>query len=129
MEKVFCPNCGHQTLRKVPYMLDERTGQPVLLANRVSRPVSARGTKFSLPLPKGGRQEQKLILREDELLEQTRRRKKKNKDGDDIFDEDQSYLQPRPQSQAKYVVGKLRKNPNESRHRTGKRKKNSGALN
>lgn len=127
MDKVFCPNCGHQTLRKVPYVLDEATGQPILLANRVSRPVSVRGTKFSLPLPKGGRHEQKIILREDELLEQTRRRKKKD-GGQDIFDDDKAFLQPRQHNQAKFVVGKTRRNPNESRHRTGKRKKNSGSL-
>jgi len=127
MERVFCPNCGHLTLRKVPYVLDERTGQPILLANRVSHPVSIRGTKFSLPLPKGGRQEQKLILREDELLQYgTRRRKKKN--SEDAFDEDHAFLQPRHLSQAKYVIGKPR-NSNENRRRTGKRKKKSGGLN
>lgn len=128
MDKIFCSNCGNQTLRKVPYILDERTGQPILLANRISRPVSVRGTKFSLPLPKGGRHEQKIILREDELLEQTRRRRKKDSI-DDLLDDDKAFLVPRQQNQAKFVVGKTRKNPNETRHRTGKRKKNSGGLN
>ncbi len=48
MERIFCESCGHNTLRKVPYVLNE-AGQPVLLGNPNKLP-SLRGTKVQVSL-------------------------------------------------------------------------------
>ncbi len=84
--------------------------------------------QFTIQPPKGGRQEQKVVMREDELLQLKRNKKKKKQD---LFDEDfSSFLAPRKLQDHNVVVGgRERRNMNESRHRTGKRKKKQGTLN
>ncbi|XP_076931599.1 RNA-binding NOB1-like protein [Bidens hawaiensis] len=84
--KIFCPSCGNGgTLRKVAVTVGENGA---IIAARRPR-VSLRGTKFSLPLPQGGRDAitKNPILREDQLPQKFLhpRTKKKNKEVDDIF--------------------------------------------
>jgi RNA-binding protein NOB1 len=86
--KIFCPNCGNGgTLRKVAVTVGENG---IVLAARRPR-VSLRGTKFSLPLPQGGRDAitKNPILREDQLPQKYLRpknKKKNKKEGDeDVF--------------------------------------------
>lgn len=91
--RVFCPNCGNGgTLRKVAVTVGENG---ILLAARRSR-VSVRGTKFSLPLPQGGRDAitKNPILREDQLPQKFLypKTKKKNKQGDAIFASDDIFI-------------------------------------
>ncbi|WJX47978.1 hypothetical protein P8452_34605 [Trifolium repens] len=84
--RIFCPKCGNGgTLRKVAVTVNENG---VMLAARRPR-VTLRGTKFSLPLPQGGRDAmtKNIILREDQLPQRVlhpKTRKKANKD-DDCF--------------------------------------------
>ncbi|KAF5182365.1 Rna-binding protein nob1 [Thalictrum thalictroides] len=85
--RIFCPKCGNGgTLRKVAVTVGENG---IVLAGRRPR-VTLRGTKFSLPLPLGGREAitKNLILREDQLPHKVlypKTKKKVNKEGDDIF--------------------------------------------
>ncbi|KAK9111171.1 hypothetical protein Scep_018690 [Stephania cephalantha] len=88
--RIFCPKCGNGgTLRKVAVTVGENG---IVLAARRPR-VTLRGTKFSLPLPQGGRDAiaKNLILREDQLPQKLlypKTKKKVNKEGDDIFSSD-----------------------------------------
>uniref|UniRef100_A0A2C9WI77 Ribonuclease PIN domain-containing protein n=1 Tax=Manihot esculenta TaxID=3983 RepID=A0A2C9WI77_MANES len=64
----------------------------IILADRRPR-ITLRGTKFSLPLPQGGRDAiaKNLILREDQLPQKflyPKTKKKTNKEGDDFFGSD-----------------------------------------
>ncbi|XP_071730725.1 RNA-binding NOB1-like protein [Rutidosis leptorrhynchoides] len=84
--KIFCPSCGNGgTLRKVAVTVGENGAT---IAARRPR-ISVRGTKFSLPLPQGGRDAitKNPILREDQLPQKFLhpKTKKKNKEVDDIF--------------------------------------------
>ncbi|KAJ4968825.1 hypothetical protein NE237_015526 [Protea cynaroides] len=85
--RIFCPKCGNGgTLRRVAVTVNENG---VVLAARRPR-IILRGTKFSLPLPQGGRDAvtKNLILREDQLphkLLYPKTKKKANKQGEDIF--------------------------------------------
>ncbi|MCD9644680.1 hypothetical protein HAX54_033091 [Datura stramonium] len=90
--RIFCPNCGNGgTLRKVAVTVGENG---IMIAARRPR-ISLRGTKFSLPLPQGGRDAitKNPILREDQLPQKFLypKTKKKNK-GDDIFTPDTIFL-------------------------------------
>jgi len=88
--RIFCPKCGNGgTLRKVAVTVGENG---IVLADRRPR-IRLRGTKFSLPLPQGGREAitKNLILREDQLPQKflhPKTKKKMNKQGDDIFTAD-----------------------------------------
>ncbi|KAL5747467.1 hypothetical protein ACOSP7_024467 [Xanthoceras sorbifolium] len=83
--RIFCPKCGNGgTLRKVAVTVGENG---IVLAARRPR-ITLRGTKFSLPLPQGGRDAitKNLILREDQLPQKflyPKTKKKANKQGDD----------------------------------------------
>ncbi|KAK4400789.1 RNA-binding NOB1-like protein [Sesamum angolense] len=84
--RIFCPKCGNGgTLRKVAVTVNEKG---VVVAGRRPR-ISLRGTKFSLPLPQGGRDAvtKNPILREDQLPQKYLypKIKKKNKQEDDFF--------------------------------------------
>ncbi|KAL2547528.1 Nin one binding (NOB1) Zn-ribbon like [Forsythia ovata] len=91
--RIFCPKCGNGgTLRKVAVTVGENG---IVLAARRPR-VSMRGTKFSLPLPQGGRDAitKNPVLREDQLPQKFLypKTKKKNKQGDEIFSPDDLFL-------------------------------------
>ncbi|XP_054283997.1 RNA-binding protein NOB1-like [Macrosteles quadrilineatus] len=66
MTKVFCPKCGNKTLKKVSVSVDEN-GQQVIHINPRKR-LTARGKKFSLPRPQGGKHSNNPILCEDQPM-------------------------------------------------------------
>ncbi|XP_068639645.1 RNA-binding NOB1-like protein [Aristolochia californica] len=88
--RIFCPKCGNGgTLRKVSATVGENG---IILAARKPR-VTLRGTKFSLPLPQGGRDAitKNPILREDQLPHKVlypKNKKKPNKQDLDMFSAD-----------------------------------------
>jgi len=53
LDKKFCPKCGNQTLKRVSVTLNKDGTQRIHLSNRIQ--ISARGKKFSLPKPVGGK--------------------------------------------------------------------------
>ncbi|XP_034952378.1 RNA-binding protein NOB1 [Chelonus insularis] len=64
MTKVFCPNCGMKTLKKVAVSLDDKGNEEIHINFR--RPLTARGKRFSLPTPQGGKHANNPILCEDQ---------------------------------------------------------------
>ncbi|XP_020592855.1 RNA-binding protein NOB1 [Phalaenopsis equestris] len=121
--KIFCPKCGNGgTLRKVSVTVGENG---VLLASRRQRFI-LRGTKYSLPLPQGGRHAitKNLILREDQLPHKLLYPKMKNKPNnknedflcsDDIFSnvsEKRAPLKPPVRKALALFTGK--RNPNDN---------------
>ncbi|CAF4955818.1 unnamed protein product [Pieris macdunnoughi] len=66
MTKLFCPKCGHATLKKVAVSVDEKGNQHIHINGR--KPLSGRGKRFSLPTPKGGQHFQYPILTEDQHI-------------------------------------------------------------
>ncbi|XP_066603833.1 RNA-binding protein NOB1 [Prorops nasuta] len=66
MTKVFCPHCGLRTLKKVAVSVDDNGEQRIHINYR--KPLTARGKKFSLPTPKGGKHANNPILCEDQPI-------------------------------------------------------------
>ncbi|KAG7197067.1 hypothetical protein KM043_015655 [Ampulex compressa] len=64
MTKVFCPHCGHKTLKKVSVSVDEDGKQKIHINFR--KPISTKGKRFSLPLPRGGKHADNPVLCEDQ---------------------------------------------------------------
>ncbi|KAJ3685794.1 hypothetical protein LUZ61_014958 [Rhynchospora tenuis] len=88
--RIFCPKCGNGgTLRKVSVTVSE---SGIVLAARKQR-FLLRGTKFSLPLPQGGREAitKNPVLREDQLphkLLYPKSKKKPSKEDEDYLSVD-----------------------------------------
>ncbi|KAI3937209.1 hypothetical protein MKW92_034896 [Papaver armeniacum] len=127
--RIFCPKCGNGgTLHKVAATVGENG---VVLASRKPR-ITLRGTKFSLPLPQGGRDAitKNLILREDQLPHKVlypKTKKKSNTLGDDIFISDDIFrnssdkrapLQPPVRKALAVFSGK--RNPNDNHYSRAK---------
>ncbi|XP_015793597.1 RNA-binding protein NOB1 [Tetranychus urticae] len=71
MDKKFCPACGNLgTLRKVSVIVNDK-GEKVIQIN-FKKQISTRGTRYSLPMPKGGKHSNDPILFEDQRLPQNR---------------------------------------------------------
>ena len=132
-ERVFCPKCGNASLNKVEHTVTadgvEQFG--------VRRKHILKGTRFALPMPKGGRKEKAPILREDQLIGMRARR---NKDADvDVFAAEYNeesfaggravgagaaHLYKQKELLENASGGNLKKNPNERRFvRTNRRRK------
>ncbi|KAL3243932.1 hypothetical protein MRX96_019518 [Rhipicephalus microplus] len=70
MTKQFCPACGNKTLKRVSVAVAE-DGSTKLYIN-YKRPINIRGTRYSLPMPKGGKHSTDPILCEDQPVPQNR---------------------------------------------------------
>lgn len=70
VEKTFCPHCGNKTLTKVSMTVNDDGSIKYFLSRR--RPVNTRGTKFKLPMPKGGKHAANPRLVEDQPEAQNR---------------------------------------------------------
>ncbi|XP_023633986.1 RNA-binding protein NOB1 [Capsella rubella] len=92
--RIFCPKCGNGgTLRKVAVTIGQNG---TIIAARKPR-IILRGTKYSIPMPKGGRESitKNLVLREDQLPQKflhPRTKKKASKPGDEYFVSDDVFL-------------------------------------
>ncbi|CBI34688.3 unnamed protein product, partial [Vitis vinifera] len=128
--RIFCPRCGNGgTLRKVAVTVGENG---IILAARKPR-ISLRGTKFSLPLPRGGRDAitKNPILREDQLphkLLHPKTKKKANKPGDEFFASDDFFSHHtdkktslRPPVREALAVFSGKRNPNDNHFSRSKR--------
>jgi RNA-binding protein NOB1 len=72
--KIFCPKCGHQTLKRVSVSVNEK-GQQVIHLN----PKKQITTKFKnqpIPKPRGGKHAVNPLLFEDQIIPQQRVSKK-----------------------------------------------------
>ncbi|KAL0088612.1 Nin one binding Zn-ribbon like-domain-containing protein [Phycomyces blakesleeanus] len=127
MEKKFCPKCGNASLMRVSCSTNNK-GQIVYYLKR-NYNYNLRGTKYDIPNPKGGRQVNNLVLREDqnEYVKATRGHQKKKLV--DLFDPDftpiYGKMETRTPGNNMYgtdVIGFGRKNPNATNKRTGRKK-------
>ena len=67
MTKKFCPGCGNKdTLKRVSFSVSAN-GERKIYINPKKR-INTRGTKHSLPLPRGGKHANNPILREDQPI-------------------------------------------------------------
>mmetsp|Transcript_87215 Transcript_87215/g.244736 ORF Transcript_87215/g.244736 Transcript_87215/m.244736 type:complete len:423 (-) Transcript_87215:97-1365(-) len=91
-EKVFCPKCGHDTVVRVPIVVDQ-DGKPTVLDN--GRPLRRKGTVYSIPKAQGGRG-WKPLFAEDEVrmggrdreLRHAQKLSEKERQAKDPFNED-----------------------------------------
>ncbi len=122
--KKFCSTCGNATLLKTAFKVNKK-GVARVFVNPNFKP-SLRGTKYSIPLPRGGRHNKDLILREDQIdpVKVRRFEKQKARQMVDVLDPSSFY-----NAGVKFashrdptMVGYGRRNPNESRP-TGSSKK------
>ncbi|XP_057546136.1 RNA-binding NOB1-like protein [Amaranthus tricolor] len=126
--RVFCPKCGNGgTLRKVAVTVGENG---VVLQARRHR-INLRGTKFSLPLPQGGRDAitKNPVLREDQIPQKflyPKTKKKSNKE-DDFFGVDSIFVHHtdkkgfhRPPVRQALAVFSGKRNPNDNHYSRGK---------
>jgi RNA-binding protein NOB1 len=124
LTRMFCPKCGNQTLQKVEHTVT-RDGVEQF---GVRKKFVLRGSKYTLPAPKGGRNAKKIILREDQLMSV---RLTKKQVGEDVFAaeyNEESYADAKHFASQKtaYEIGggDVRRNPNERRHvATNRRRK------
>lgn len=82
MERHFCEKCGNATMQRVTLTVDGEGVEHV----GVRRRHRLRGTRYSLPAPKGGRYAVNPVLREDQLAMMRRpNRGNKGQVDDDVF--------------------------------------------
>eukprot|EP00026_Physarum_polycephalum_P009360 Phypoly_transcript_09481.p1 GENE.Phypoly_transcript_09481~~Phypoly_transcript_09481.p1 ORF type:complete len:398 (-),score=109.51 Phypoly_transcript_09481:103-1296(-) len=117
MERKFCPQCGNNTLLRFSVSTDDAGNLTYTQAQR----LHTRGTIYSIPLPKGGRKSNDLILAEDQYLHKTRYMR--DKKTDDVFASDYAFAQGKVGPKNNVVVGYGNKNPNVAKRRIGKKNK------
>jgi RNA-binding protein NOB1 len=66
VEREYCEFCGNHMLQKVSVYINEN-GE-ISYFDNPKRRINLRGTKYSIAKPKGGRHNEDLVLREDELM-------------------------------------------------------------
>jgi RNA-binding protein NOB1 len=117
MERKFCPKCGNNTLLRFSASTDENGNVTYTQAQR----LTTRGTIYSIPFPKGGRNSNDLILSEDQYLHKTRY--KRDPKTADVFASDYAFAQSKVGPKNNVVVGYGNKNPNVAKRRIGKKNK------
>ncbi|XP_028299039.1 RNA-binding protein NOB1 [Gouania willdenowi] len=86
MNKVFCPHCGNQTLKKVAVTVNE-DGSTLMHFSKNPKVLNPRGLRHSLPLPRGGKHGENPHLAEDQRFPQ-QRLSRKARQKTDVFDPD-----------------------------------------
>ncbi|KAK7074136.1 Nin1 binding protein, partial [Halocaridina rubra] len=64
MAKLFCPNCGNKTLKRVSVTVNPDGTQKIWI--NYKKPINTRGMIFSLPKPRGGQHARNPILVADQ---------------------------------------------------------------
>lgn len=140
MDKKFCPKCGNLgTLKKVSVQVNEK-GERIVNLN-FKRPINIRGTRYSLPMPRGGKHSEDPILFEDQRIPQHRASKlavteRKVLNCDTILSAPDYLVRDSPfaindvyskasrfSRNQRLVQFQTRRNPNQVPHPTGNKKK------
>lgn len=117
LQRKFCEKCGNATLHRVAFKVDKKGVARVFL-NPKKKPI-LRGTKYPIPLPRGGRHNKDLILSEDQIdpVKQRRLDKQRERLNVDVLDPSSFY-----NAGAKFnphdrplIVGYGKRNPNQVR--------------
>ncbi|KAK9832410.1 hypothetical protein WJX74_009056 [Apatococcus lobatus] len=119
---IFCPRCGNAALQKVEVTVGSN-GEEIC---GVQKKHVLRGTRYSLPKPKGGKKSKDPILREDMMLQRQQRKPRKvEEEGADPLE--QVALRASESASDQAMAARLpigRRNPNERRNvRTNRRKR------
>lgn len=122
--KIFCPKCGNATLERVEIMVGPE-GREVFGVRRFHR---LRGSKYSLPLPKGGKNSRDPILSEDVLMARVGQRKGRNSgtnpSPENDFGQDAWVKMAAAKKNMNDLLPNQRRNPNErKRGRSNRRKR------
>merc|ERR1712137_956157 len=120
-DRIFCKFCGNKTMRKISIFIDE-SGEVKYVNPR--RPISTRGTKFSIPKPKPGRANcpnSQFIVTEHQYNQYNKGGQKK-RDLDAMMDSEFDFSRGRQAS--KTNPGLSRGNPNKVKRTTNKNKRN-----
>ena len=116
MEKLFCPGCGNSTLLRTSVGVDSKGNVTYYLKKNFQ--YNNRGTQYSIPTPKGGRNANNMILREDQREMEMAIKSQRTQKSLDVFDIDYVPLGDNPRKESlKYKIGHGRKNPNAVRGR------------
>lgn len=86
MDKVFCPHCGNKTLKKLAMTVSE-DGSVQMHFSKNPKVLNARGLRYSLPLPQGGKHSNNPQLVEDQHYPQ-QRLSRKARQKTDVFNPD-----------------------------------------
>ncbi|NXS55887.1 NOB1 protein, partial [Brachypteracias leptosomus] len=86
MTKVFCPNCGNKTLKKVGVSVSS-DGTLQMHFSRNPKVLNPRGLRYPLPAPQGGKHAQNPHLVEDQPFPQ-QRLSRKARQKTNVFDPD-----------------------------------------
>ncbi|TRY58323.1 hypothetical protein DNTS_031770 [Danionella cerebrum] len=86
MNKMFCPSCGNNTLKKVAVSLKD-DGTLQMHFSRNPKVLNPKGKRYSLPHPQGGKHSNNPYLVEDQRFPQ-QRVSKKARQKTDVFDPD-----------------------------------------
>ena len=120
VEKEFCPDCGNHTLVKVSYTV-EADGSKKFYEPRIKRNLLA-GTVYPIPAPKGGKNCEDVILREDQLFLMGGRQNKWNWKKPKVYDaESVDVFGHNLKATSGFRYGPHRKNPNEPHKKNKKR--------
>ncbi|XP_046917945.2 RNA-binding protein NOB1 [Dermatophagoides farinae] len=133
----FCKYCGNcRTLKRVAITINN--DGTVKMHINFKRPIRIRGTKYSLPMPRGGKHANNPILCEDQRIPQQRKSKaaveeKKLLNMETILTDPDYLVRSNPfaindvYSRASRMTPRQRKqiNPNETRKPTGNKKKSN----
>lgn len=119
LERLFCGTCGNSNLTRVTFDVDKEGVARLFLSSKFKPRL--RGTKYPIPMPRGGRNSRDLILCEDQIDPTKLRRaaKERERRAVDVLDPDTFYkfggahVQERP-----LVVGYGARNPNEGKPST-----------
>lgn len=117
LHRKFCENCGNATMHRVAFKIDKK-GVARAFLNPKKKPI-LRGSKYPIPLPRGGRHNQDLVLSEDQIdpVKQRRLEKQRQKLNVDVLDPSSFYnagARFNPHDRP-LVVGYGKRNPNEVR--------------
>lgn len=117
LERKWCDKCGNACMHRVAFKVSKDGVARAFLNPRKKAPV--RGTKYPIPMPRGGRHNTDLILREDQIDPMMQRRLQKQRDrlNVDVLDPGNFYnagARFNPNNRP-LVIGYGRRNPNENR--------------
>ncbi|CDF38293.1 unnamed protein product [Chondrus crispus] len=124
LHRKFCEKCGNATLHRVAFKVNKKGVARVFLNPK--KKAILRGTKYPIPLPRGGRHNTDLILTEDQIdpVKQKRIEKQRERLNVDVLDPSNFYnagARFNPHDRP-VVVGYGKRNPNQVRRaRKGKR--------
>jgi RNA-binding protein NOB1 len=121
VSRTFCAACGNHTLIKVTVTINSKG---IVRYWHGNRHFNTRGTIYSIPKPRGGREHHNLKLSEDSMLQYSHKLFSGKKNDYDAFTNASEFAYADVGKERKTdVYGYGRKNPNVPK-KTGNKKKN-----